>query len=221
MAKTAIILGSTGLTGGFLLEYLLEDIRYSEIRVFNRRSLNKQHSKLKEYIVDLLDPDTFETNFYGDEVFCCIGTTASKTADKTKYKAIDFGIPDSVAKLCKKHNIKTFLVMSSLGANSKSPIFYNRIKGEMEDAVMRQDIEFTYIVQPSLIGGKRAEKRMWEFLGKLFTKVLRPFLFGPLKKYRIVHPKTIARAMISLANAQPQSGIYKSDVLKTWSNSWQ
>ena len=221
MGKTALILGSTGLTGGWLLKLLLNDARYSEIRLFNRNNTEISHPKITEYIVDLMDIEEHKDDFEADEVFCCIGTTKVKTPDKELYAKTDYGIPVSAAKLCKANNINTFVVMSSLGANPKSKIFYNRIKGKMEDDVFKQDVENTYSVQPSLIGGERREKRIGESIGKILMKVIRPFLFGPLKKYRIIHPQTIAKAMISLANATPASGIYKSDVLKTWSNSWQ
>ena len=221
MGKTALILGSTGLTGGWLLKLLLNDARYSEIRLFNRNNTEISHPKITEYIVDLMDIEEHKDDFEADEVFCCIGTTKVKTPDKELYAKTDYGIPVSAAKLCKANNINTFVVMSSLGANPKSKIFYNRIKGKMEDDAFKQDVENTYSVQPSLIGGERREKRIGESIGKILMKVIRPFLFGPLKKYRIIHPQTIAKAMISLANATPASGIYKSDVLKTWSNSWQ
>ncbi|WP_411766251.1 NAD(P)H-binding protein [Winogradskyella sp. A3E31] len=221
MGKTALILGSTGLTGGWLLKLLLNDARYSEIRLFNRNSIEISHPKITEYIVDLMDLESHKDTFEADEVFCCIGTTKTKTPDKELYTKIDYGIPVTASKLCKANKIKTFVVMSSLGANPKSSVFYNRTKGKMEDDVLKQDIENTYIVQPSLIGGEREEKRIGESIGKILMKVIRPFLFGPLKKYRIIHPQTIAKAIISLANATPASGIYKSDVLKTWSNSWQ
>ncbi|XLS29062.1 NAD(P)H-binding protein [Flavobacteriaceae bacterium M23B6Z8] len=213
MNKTAIILGATGLTGGILLDKLLQDERYESIKVFGRNSVNRKHFKLQENICDLLDPETFESDFSGDEVYCCIGTTASKTKDKSQYRKIDHGIPVEIAKLCAKNEIKTLLVMSAMGANENSSLFYNRIKGEMERDVLAQGVERTFLVQPALIGGERSEKRLGEFIFKRVFSIFNFMLVGPLKKYRSIEPKTIANAMIYLANSEHETGRISSDQL--------
>ena len=110
--------------------------------------------------------------------------------------------------------IPTFLVISALGANKKSKIFYNRTKGRMEEEVLRNRIKNTYILQPSLIGGIRNEKRLGEKMAKLFMSVLNPFLIGGLKKYRSIHPKTIVNAMIWLANNEYKSGRIPSNEIQ-------
>lgn len=200
MAKTAIILGATGLTGGFLVQQLLDDSRYGKIKLFGRSRVAVKNEKIEEHLVDLFKPETFKQIFTGDEVFCCIGTTKNKTPDEDKYEKIDRGIPVSAAILARKNNILTFAVISALGANKDSRIFYNRIKGDMETEVLAQDIPNTYIFQPSLISGDRVESRTKENLAIKAMKVLNPVLAGPLKKYRSIHPETIARAMIVVAN---------------------
>jgi len=134
--KTAIILGATGLTGGILLELLLKDDRYSQLKVLTRSPLRLTHPKLTEIQCDLLKLEEQQAHFNADEVFCCIGTTKAKTPDKERYKAIDFGIPITAAQLCKKNNITTFLVVSAMGADPNSSVFYNKVKGEMEAAVL-------------------------------------------------------------------------------------
>lgn len=200
MEKTAIILGATGLTGNILLEKLLDDERYERIILFSRNPTSTQHPKIKEYIVDLFELEKYHAEFKGNEVFCCIGTTKAKTRNKKTYKAIDYGIPVSAAALCKKNYIPTFVVISALGSNAKSRIFYNRIKGQMEQAVLKFAIENTYILQPSLIDGDRKENRTGEWI---FKKLGRAFSFlqlGPLKKYQPISPQKIATAMIHLAN---------------------
>lgn len=200
MAKTAIILGATGLTGGILLQELLQDPRYGKIKLFGRSHVAVNNDKIEEHQVDLFQPDTFEDSFTGDEVYCCIGTTKSKTPDEETYLKIDRGIPVSIAILSRKNNISTFLVISALGANKDSKMFYNRTKGEMEAEVLAQDIPNTFIFQPSLIAGDRVESRPWEKLAKKVMKVLNPIFVGGLKKYRSIHPATIAKAMIIVAN---------------------
>ncbi|MBQ4818979.1 NAD-dependent epimerase/dehydratase family protein [Aquimarina sp. MMG016] len=200
MLKTAIILGATGLTGGILLQKLMDDDRYEKIKLFSRSSVNISHPKIEEHLVDLLQLRNYAQDFIADEVFCCIGTTNAKTPDKELYHNIDYGIPVSAAQLCKTNKISTLIVISALGADPKSRVFYNRTKGEMEEAVLEFDIPKTHILQPSLIGGQRYEKRPGEYFFKQLMKVFNPLLIGSFKKYRTINPETIVSAMVWLAN---------------------
>ena len=219
MGKTAIILGATGLTGSQLLELTLNDSFYDKVIVFGRSTLNMTHPKLEEHIINVLELEDEVHKFKGDVVFCCIGTTKSKTPDKEKYKAIDYGIPVTAAKLCKMNNVPCYAVMSSLGADANSNIFYSRIKGEMEDAVFKQALPKTYILQPSIITGDRNEKRLGESIAKGLMKTIKPLLVGSLKKYRPISSNVIARAMASLPKGNWPSGIISSqDIHKIASN---
>jgi uncharacterized protein YbjT (DUF2867 family) len=212
--KTAIILGASGLTGSFLLDRLLKDDSYERIKIFGRKSINKQHPKLEEVLCDLLKLEEYVDKFVGDEVFCCIGTTMKKTPDKKRYHQIDFGIPVAAAKLCVKNNIDTLVIVSALGANSKSSIFYNRTKGEMQEAVALEKIKNTYFMQPSFIGGNRVEKRTGEKIGIAIFKFIQPLLIGPLKKYRMIQADTIAKAMINVASGGYSKSIIVSDEIE-------
>jgi uncharacterized protein YbjT (DUF2867 family) len=206
MTKSAIIIGATGLTGSLLLQHLLDDNRYQTIKLFSRNSCNITHSKIEEHLVDLFELEKHQDLFNADEVFCCIGTTKAKTPDEATYLKIDYGIPVTLAHICAKNEIETFLVVSALGANKKSKLFYNRTKGKMEEDVLREKIKNTYILQPSLISGNRTEKRFGEKMAKIFMKILNPLLIGSLKKYKSIHPKTIVNAMVWLANNDYKSG---------------
>jgi len=219
MKKTAIILGATGLTGNILLNKLLADSSYSKIKIFTRRPLRFENPKVTEILCDLLDVDSYKENFFGDEVFCCIGTTLKKTPVKALYKKIDYGIPVNSAVLCKQNGIGTFVVMSSLGANPDSSIFYNRTKGEMEQAVLSKNIKNTYILRPSIILGNRREKRIGEKIGILVMKLIQPFLIGSLRKYRAINAEDIAIAMIELANNGSDKQIILSDEIQKVANS--
>lgn len=198
MGKTAIILGSTGITGTILLNKLLVDSYFDKIKVFNRSKQNNNHPKIEEYVVDLQNLELVKNHFTADVVFCCIGTTKAKTPDETAYKQIDYGIPVTAAKISKENNIGTFIVISALGADPKSQIFYNKTKGEMERDVMKQKIKNTYILQPSLIDFSRSE-RLGERIGVIAMKLLNPFFISKLKKYRSIKPEVIATAMINLS----------------------
>lgn len=214
MGQTAIILGATGLTGSHLLDILLNDSFYERVIVFGRNSVNKTHPKLEEHITDLLAFENSEELFKADVVFCCIGTTKAKTPDSAKYKSIDYGIPVNAAKLCKKNNVPCFVVMSSLGANTDSNITYNRIKGEMEAAVLEQKVPNTYILQPSLILGDRNEKRQGESIAKSLMTLLSPLMIGPLKVYKPIQSETIARAMALLPKGNYNERIIPSNDIK-------
>lgn len=198
--KTAIILGATGLTGGFLLSILLGLDHYKKVILFSRSSVGFTYPKLEENLIDLLKLEAHSEKFKADEVFCCIGTTKAKTPNKETYKKIDYGIPLSAAKLCKENSIPTFIVISALGANATSGVFYNRVKGEMEEDVLKCTIPKTHIMQPSVIGGEREERRIGEWVFKKLFGLFNLLLVGPLKKYRSIAPKTIAKAMVWLAN---------------------
>ena len=219
MSKTAIVLGATGLTGGLLLEKLIEDTSYEKIKLFSRSSVHKSSTKIEEHLIDLFKLETYKELFTGDVLFCCIGTTASKTKDKEVYKAIDYGIPVSAAKLATKNNIKTFVVVSSMGANASSSLFYNKTKGEMECDVLKQNIKNTYILRPSIIGGNRDELRVVERIGKGIMSLLSPFFLGSLKKYKIISPENIVSCMQKLAESEVYQTIFSSDKIVKIANS--
>ena len=198
MDKTAIILGATGLTGGLVLKKLIDDNRYTTIKLFSRTKIEGVPNKVQQFIGNLLQLQQFKADFTGDEVYCCIGTTKKKTPDNMRYKQIDYGIPVAAAKMARENGIPTLLVISAMGANKNSNVFYNRTKGEMEQEVLRQNVPNTSILRPSLISGDRSEQRILEKIGITFFKLMQPLFIGPLKKYRMIAAETIARAMVNI-----------------------
>lgn len=216
MKKTAILLGATGLTGSKLLQLLLQDDRFQKVVVLTRRSTHISHEKLEEHIIDLFSLEEYPVLFQAaDVVFCCIGTTKAKTPDKELYYRIDHGIPVATARMTKKNNIPTFIVISAVGANSKSRFSYNRIKGEMERDVLELDIKNTYILQPSLISGDREEKRTGENLAE---KLMQVFDFFIPSKLKIISADTIAKAMLHIAHHGYKSSIIPSDEIHVIEN---
>ena len=215
MSKTAILLGATGFIGGLLLERLIADVSYEKIKLFSRSSAHITSPKVEEHLVDLRSLEATKDQFFADEVFCCIGTTAAKTKEKKKYKSIDYGIPVAAAKLAKQNNINTFIVLSSMGADVSSSVFYSKTKGEMERDVLAQKIPQTFILRPSLIGGRREEFRLGERIGKIFMTALNPFLIGSYEKYKIINPETIANCMTVLAKNPVNETIISSDKIVT------
>jgi uncharacterized protein YbjT (DUF2867 family) len=209
--KTGIILGATGLTGGLLLEKLIADNTYDTIKLFTRKSTGNKSPKVVEYIIDLHHIEDYKEDFKGDVVFCCIGTTASKTKNKSEYEKIDLGIPYAASKLAAENKIPTYVVISAIGANHKSKIFYNRTKGKMEQAVLSTKIPNTYILRPSLIKDQRKNKRFGEYIANFIFKLTGLFLIGKLKKYKAIDANTIAQAMLNIANSKIKSTILESN----------
>lgn len=199
MSKTAIVLGATGLSGGLLTEILLQDTSFSKIKLISRRATGFEHPKVEDIICDVLQLDTIKTEFTGDVVFCCIGTTKAKTPDRDLYYNIDYGIPTNAARIAKENGIPTFIVISSVGTSTKSTFFYVRTKGEMERDVLNLGIENTYIMKPAFINGRPDEARDGEKGLKKLMAIMDFFMIGPLKKYRSIMATDIAKAMVYLA----------------------
>ena len=211
MKKIAILLGATGLTGGILLDLLLKDPLTEKVKVFGRSATGVSHAKLEEHLGDMFQIDNFSEVFKGDVVFCCIGTTKANTPNKETYKKIDYGIPVSSARLAKKNGIPVFEVISAMGATTNSSTFYNKVKGEMERDVKSSGVENTYFFQPSLIGGDRSENRFGERIAQI---AMGTFGFLVPKKYKIIEPITIARAMLHVAYNGYAKALIENDEIK-------
>ncbi|MFP4472045.1 MAG: NAD(P)H-binding protein, partial [Bacteroidales bacterium] len=140
MKRKALIFGATGLTGSFLVEQLCDSEVYEEVVSFSRRRISFEHPKLRELISDLKNPEEIKTEITGDDLFCCLGTTIKKAGNKKNFRHVDHDLPVALSKIAEQNKIKRFLVISSIGANSKSSNFYLRTKGEMEDAVLDASI---------------------------------------------------------------------------------
>lgn len=211
MKKTAAIIGATGLVGNEIVKLLLNDQRYEKVIVYSRRALDHTHEKLEVILGDLTQEITFAPAIKASEIYCAIGTTQAKTPDMTAYKNIDYGIPLSAADYGIKGGLKRFMVVSSLGANADSKMFYPRIKGMMEDSLRKKAIPQLYIFRPSFIMGNRNERRIGEEVAKFLVKALRPII---PRNYRGVEAKDIARAMVNTANSKREQSIINSKEIK-------
>ncbi len=211
MKKTAILLGATGLTGSHLLDKLLANDDYQQVKIFTRRTTGKTHPKLIKILCDLLNLEEQADKFVADEVFCCIGTTKAKTPDKTLYHAIDYGIPVACAKLAERNKIATLSVISAIGADEKSSVFYSRTKGEMEQAILQCNIANILIYRPSLIYGERADNRLGEKVGTAVVKGLQNAMKGKLAKYRAISGEQLANAILLGVNKTGHQIIYRDE----------
>lgn len=195
---TATLVGATGLIGSHLLQALLTDNYFDTIRILIRRPIDITHPKLEKKIVDFNDSDSLLVALSNSDVlFCAIGTTQKKVkGDKNAYRKIDFDIPVKLARFCNMTGCKKFILVSSAGANSKSMNFYQRLKGETDEAVKEVGPTTIHIMRPSLLLGDRKEFRLGENIGKTLMTTL-SFLIPD--KYKAIHAKNVARVMLALA----------------------
>jgi uncharacterized protein YbjT (DUF2867 family) len=216
MAKTALIAGATGLVGGHLLDLLLEDENYSEVKVLSRRSLGGNDGKLKEIIIeDFHNMENHIKDLKADDYFCCLGTTIKKAGSKPAFKKVDFEYPVNLAAIARENNADSYHIITAMGADSKSLIFYNKVKGQAEDAVKAMKLNKAFIYRPSFIAGERSEKRAGEKAALWFADKFDFIFSGPFKKYAAVHGKTIANAMLETAkNGKEQFKIIPSDQIE-------
>ncbi|HLM44435.1 MAG TPA: oxidoreductase, partial [Myxococcaceae bacterium] len=196
--RTAVVAGASGLVGGLLLDTLLEDPLYREVLSLGRRSLPKQHPKLVQRTVDFarLGDEALPP---ADDAFCCLGTTIKKAGSQEAFRAVDHDAVLAFAKAAKQAGARRFLVVTALGADPGSRVFYNRVKGEVEQHLKGMGFESLVILQPSLLLGERAESRPGERAAIIASRVLAPLL-RPLAS-RPIEARTVARAMVALAQA--------------------
>ena len=210
--KKALVLGATGLIGGHVLSLLLEDERYENVTVIGRRTCGINHKKLTEKLGDLFKLEDFVSEFQdGDDLFIAIGTTNAKTPDNDIYSKIDHDIPVAAVSLANTAGFKNVVVVSSMGANPKSRIFYAALKGRMEEDVLQIPIENLTIVRPSLLLGDRNEKRAME---KFSAVLMTTFNFIIPKKHKAILGKDVAKAMIVLANVPFKKHIWMNNELQ-------
>ncbi|HEU4901414.1 MAG TPA: NAD(P)H-binding protein [Flavisolibacter sp.] len=202
--KTATVIGSTGLIGGHLVEQLQQDSQVETIRVLVRRPVQFPQTKVEGKLVDFTDPESFKLAIEGSSaVFCAVGTTQKKVkGDKAAYRKVDFDIPVNAARFTAETGCPKFLLVSSVGASSKSNNFYLKLKGEVEDTVQQLPIKSIHIFRPSVLLGDRKEHRPGEAISKVVMRAFSFFLVGGLQKYKPVQARDIAAAMIKAAKKE-------------------
>jgi uncharacterized protein YbjT (DUF2867 family) len=200
-ARTATLIGATGLIGSELLQQLLRDPFYDTVKILIRRPVNVEHPKLEKKWVDFNDHDSMLVAIENSGVvFSAVGTTQRQVkGDNDAYRKVDFDIPVNAARFCKMTGCKIFALVSAVGANSKSKNFYLRLKGEVEEAVRATGIESIHVMRPSMLLGKREEFRLSE---KIAAPLMKAFSFFLPKIYRAIEAATVAKAMLEAAKRQ-------------------
>lgn len=197
MSKTAIIAGSTGLVGSELLNQLSESGNYSEIIVLVRKPCRVNLPNVRELIVDFDKLEDYSSEIKAEQLYICLGSTMKKAKTQENFRKIDVEYPIKLAEIAAKNKTTAVAVISSMGANSKSSIFYNRMKGLMEEGIANSGITSANIFRPALLLGKRKEFRFGEKFAIMMIRPITFLFFGPLKKYRPVKIEKLSSAMIN------------------------
>lgn len=206
------MLGATGLVGGHVLDLLLADPAYLRVVAPVRRPLGRAHEKLGAPEVDFAHLEERPELFRVDDVFCCLGTTIARAGSQEAFRRVDLELPLQAARLSSAGGARRFLIVTAMGADSGSRIFYNRVKGEAEEGVRAVGFESVAILRPSLLLGEREERRTGEAVGKVVMGALEFAFVGPLRKYRAIEGSAVARAMVRLAKeGRPGVRVVESD----------
>lgn len=220
---TAVIAGASGLTGSFLLPLLLKEPGYDKVIALSRRPLPVKHPKLHTILSDGQQVNEIKNQFRiaaeksnasnsggnqgsektellrGAHVFCCLGTTMARAGSKSAFEAVDLEYPVNLGKICLEMGARHYLLISALGANADSGIYYNRVKGLCEHRIQELHYPQFSVFRPSILDGPRQEKRFGEKMGLILIKALSPLLQGSWKKYRPTLVSDLAARMAAQA----------------------
>ena len=209
--KTALVFGSSGLVGGHLLNQLINDNKYSKIKLFIRKDPEISDPKVEIIKTDFNNLENHKDDIKGDDCFFCIGTTKQNSPDKSEYRRVELEVPKQVAQIAKSNSVNSFVFVSSGYADPKSSGDYLKFKGEVEEELKRLNFSKLGIMRPSFLLGDRKEKRIGEKIGIFVFKLLSPLFLGPLKKMKPIHSATVAKAMIAITQNDTSQTIFESN----------
>jgi len=209
MAKHALLAGASGLVGERCLARLLDHAAYARVTVFSRRPLALSHAKLRVELVDFNRIQALGERC--DDIFCCLGTTIKTAGSQQAFRRVDHDYPLMLAELGKVEGARQFVLVSALGANARSRVFYSRVKGETERDIAAIGLPKVVFMRPSILLGERHQRRPAERAGIFVGKLIAPLLLGRLRKYRPIHADEVAAAMLYAANHEVRPGPIDAD----------
>jgi len=193
----AIIIGSTGLVGNLILQEILHDNDFSEVRIFVRKPTGIVNQKLKEIVTPLKDIDALSSEMKGDVLFNALGTTIKKAGSQQEQQRIDRDMPINFARIASENGVRLMLNVSSVGASMNGG-FYLRTKAEMENGTEKYFSGMVFHFRPSFLIGNRKDFRLVEKIVSVMMTVIDPILTGSSKKYRSMPAEKLAKAMVSI-----------------------
>jgi uncharacterized protein YbjT (DUF2867 family) len=192
----ALIAGTTGLVGNLLLGELLASDAYDQVIALSRKPLANSHPKLVNRVIDFDNLAAHAHELKADDIFCCLGTTIRQAGSQAAFRKVDHDYPLQLARITKEQGARQFLLVTAMGSDKSSSIFYNRVKGEVEEAIGQLGFEAYHIFQPSMLLGERTEQRAGESVGK---KVMVALDFLIPKKYKAIEALRVAHGMHRIA----------------------
>ena len=204
MNRTALLAGGTGLVGSHVLQELLADPTWSHVVTVGRRPASLRHAKLEQRVLDLNAIEAHGDLPHADDVFCCLGTTIKRAGSQDAFRRVDLDFVVGLARAGLRIGATQFLLISAIGADPESRMFYSRVKGEAEAAVRRLPYRAVQIFRPGLLLGKRREFRLGERIAMLAVPLMHPFLLGGLRRYHSIQAGDVARAMVRIAREAPR-----------------
>jgi len=196
-----LIIGATGATGKDLLAKLLEDDTYSEVHCFVRKPMSISHPKLHAHVVDFDTPEAWSDLLHGDVAFSCLGTTLAVAGSKDAQWRVDYDYQYAFAEHCKNNGVPTFVLVSAAGATAQSKLFYNRMKGALEEAVKKLNFPRLLIFQPSILIRSNSDRGAENFSVKAIHFLNKIGLF---KHYRPMPTEILAEKMLSAVYNSPK-----------------
>jgi uncharacterized protein YbjT (DUF2867 family) len=220
--RNVLIAGATGLIGSALLAMLEEDRSIQRVVVVARRSAPRAVAEKVDWHALELTVESIAELEAGvvDAVCCCLGTTIAKAGSREEFRRVDLELPLALGRRFKESH---HLVVTAVGSSSSSPVFYSRVKGELEQALAALDPPSLHVFRPSILLGERAEFRRGERIGMALMSPLGPLFAGPLARYRGIRGEDVARAMQSVLHA-PGEGRYVheyADLVRLAAGGWR
>ena len=213
--RTALLLGATGLVGGHALGLLARDARWSRVVTLGRRPMPSASGTHHDHVVDFSRLAEQAELLACDDLFCALGTTIKQAGSEAAFRHVDLEIPFEAAQLAASAGASQMVLVSALGADAGSRIFYNRTKGEAERAVEAVGFEALQVFRPSLLTGDRDEVRWGERIATVALAAVRPVLVGPLAPLRPTAALDVARAMVEVAAARSAGvHVYPPDAIR-------
>lgn len=200
-ARTAAVAGATGLVGRHLVEALLADDAYGRVVVLARRAPERSHPKLDVRVVDFERIGEQARGLGASDVFCALGTTIRKAGSEDAFHRVDFTYVHELAKAV-QGEARLFSLVSALGASPTSRVFYNRTKGEIEEAVRSLGFPATHILRPSFLAGERDERRLGERVGMAAARAVSVIPLTSLRRVRPIEARVVAGVMVHLAKQE-------------------
>lgn len=213
--STALVAGATGLIGRHVLDLLIASPTHEKVIALTRRPLERTHDKLSNLVTDFdnLEVAVGQSGIRADEAYCALGTTIKKAGSKEAFRKVDFEYETAFARAALAAGASKFALVSAVGADARSPIFYSRVKGETEAAIRDLGFASLHIFQPGVLLGDRTESRPAEQLAIALTPLVNLGLQGPLRKYRGIDAQTVAEAMVAAVSSGRPSAVHRYDAM--------